>query len=105
MRSPGRSLAAAAAGRALRIADGDMELPSSTKENTLAWSSYPLGNNTKRGEAKNLKSKDIPKVRKKRFFLDSNGLNLASLFVVDIFPTGIKPTNLILLRLTVKVED
>ena len=45
----------------------------------------------------------VLQVRKKRFFLDGKGLNLASLFVIDLFPTTIKPTNL--LRLTVDVED
>merc|ERR1712168_355475 len=130
MGSPGRSLAAGAGemlqaspgiklslsvyfflfltcigGRAPRIADGDVELPSSRIENTLAGFSHPLGNNIKRGEATSLKPTERPKVRRKRFFLDGNDLNLASLFVIDLLPTGIKPTNIILLRLTVKVED
>ena len=47
----------------------------------------------------------MAKVRKKRFFLGESGLNLAALLAVDVLPTGIIPTNFILVRLTVKVED
>ena len=47
----------------------------------------------------------VVQVRKKRFFLDSNPLNLASLFVVDLFGTGFKPKSFILLRFNVTVED
>ena len=65
------------------------------------WSFHEYNTKTREG----LKTSEIAKVRKKRFFLGESGLNLAALLAVDILPTGIIPTNFILVRLTVKVEE
>ena len=66
------------------------------------WSFHDY--NTKKTR-EGLKTSEKAEVRKKRFFLGESGLNLAALLAVDILPTGITPTNFILVRLTVKVED
>ena len=49
---------------------------------------------------------DIPKIRRKRFFLDSNGfLNLGALFVVDTLGTGFRPQNFVLFKVTVSIKE
>merc|ERR1711872_876010 len=45
---------------------------------------------------------NIAKARSKRFITD---LNIGNLLVAQLFPTAIRPTNLILLKLNVKVAE
>ena len=49
-------------GRALRIPNEDVKLPS-TRENTLVGKSAAVGNKIKRGEVARLKAEEVAKVR------------------------------------------
>merc|ERR1711892_1634558 len=44
------------------------------------------------------------KVRTKRF-ISGNALNIANLFVLELFPTGIRPNNFVLMKLNIAVAD
>ena len=49
---------------------------------------------------------DLPKIRKKRFFLDSNGfLNLGALFIVDTLGTAFRPQNFVFFKVTVSIKE
>ena len=58
------------------------------------------------GEEEGLLEEDIPKIRRKRFFLDTNGfLNLGALFVVDTLGTAFRPQNFVLFKVTVSIKE
>ena len=91
-----------ARGRALRICDRDVQLQKSPKEKTLAgWSSDPLRDIFKRGEATSLKSedKDMPKVGSRqgergRFLVIGQKFGSSSITNAIFCPVQTKPRKL-----------